>query len=218
MMINGTTQEIRFQVEPEDAKIYVNGKEIHGKTIELSRKEEHRYRIEHPELGETSGMIEYNVDLAPILLDIFLTCYIGLIVDLSHRGVEQVRKRCHRGEGLGFQEALGLHEIRRFGGEPRSAPRRTPPVDSGQRAGGPGQRGGTPGGAKPPGDFGAVKQPVYRDDGQRWALVVGISEYEDGSIPKIPNARRRRQGGAGLPGQPEGRRIPRGSRLPAHEL
>ncbi|MFH2003033.1 MAG: caspase family protein, partial [Planctomycetota bacterium] len=33
-----------------------------------------------------------------------------------------------------------------------------------------------------------VAEPFYQTSGERWALVVGISTYEDGRIPQIPNA------------------------------
>jgi hypothetical protein len=167
LMIHGKTQEVRFNVEPSDAKVYVDGKEIVNNRIELERKKDYKFEIRHPDYETATGRIGRKVDAAAVILDVFLTFYIGLLVDIPTGAIHKFEK-----EAITVRlEPRGAHLAEASGEE------RTPPPDDDEQKGlftgfKPGQR------TIPPAESG----------GQRWALVVGIQSYESSDIPKIPNA------------------------------
>lgn len=172
LMIHGTKQTVDFTILPyeasQDAKIYVEDREITGKEIELLRKESHKFRVECPGYETYKGEILKKPDATALILDIIGTGAIGVLIDVAAGAAHKLEPGSVRVnlQPLGSGTEVAKEETytpERTTTEPKIEPHEEPKEK-------------------------VVAQPFYPSDGERWALVVGISTYEDSGIPPIPNA------------------------------
>ncbi|MFH1998461.1 MAG: hypothetical protein ABIK28_02220, partial [Planctomycetota bacterium] len=87
VMFHGSKQQVEFTILPreaaQDAVIFVEDREIPGTSVELPRKQAHKYRVECPGYEVIRGEILNKPDAVALILDIAGTWGIGLLIDLA---------------------------------------------------------------------------------------------------------------------------------------
>jgi len=192
LMFHGSKQTVDFKITPREAamnaKIFVDEEDIKGKSITLERKNSYRYRVESPGFEPLRGEVKNKPDAVALILNIVGNWGIGILIDAAADSIhnlepDPIELRMRPIEGSTdylASETKGKSEIRLDPYVVKKSPDDSQSSQIGQYEP-----------MKPaadPAEQPIVRQTAMAEQGERWALVVGIGQYEDREIPPIPHA------------------------------